>query len=350
MAFSVGEKAGDYEFIDVLDSSKSGVTYRVKNVLAQRFEALKVLPSTLQDDQETVDRFLREMHVRARILHPNIVTFYNASSVNGQLVMTTELVEGTTLAGRLELGPLDQAETLSYISQVLSALACAHENGVIHRDITPTNIFITPEGTAKLAGFALAKSTADPKLTQVGVVLGSLHYMSPEQVKGVGATDVRSDLYSVGVVLYECLTGKKPFDSQSQFEIMAAHVTQAPKPPIDIDPRISPELNAVVLKALAKEPADRFQTAEEFHLRLTGAPEDHEPAAEPQAPALEPEIVYMPETPIETALVATVPSHEPLAEPARVPAQRRSPDFVLIAALILFCAAVISFAMTLQRP
>ena len=175
MAFGIGQTAGDYEFLDVLESSKSGVTYKVRNVLAERFEALKVLPKNLQDDQERVERFLREIKVHARLTHPNIVAFYNAGMVDRQLVMTTELIDGMTLAQRLDSGPLPIPEALDYIVQMLGALDYAHGQGVVHREFTPANVMVTPEGVVKLGGFGLAKAVNDPQLTAVGTMMGSLH-------------------------------------------------------------------------------------------------------------------------------------------------------------------------------
>src|SRR5260370_14481000 len=198
MPIETGQTLGDYEVIDVLESSKTGVTYKVRNVLLQRIEALRVLPRSFQDDQESVTRFLREAKVHARISHPNIVTFYHATQLDGQLVMTTELVEGTTLAQRLELGPLSSEEAVTCFSQVLSGLAQAHALGVVHRDITPSNIILASDGRVKVTGFALAKATTDPQLTQPGTVIGSLDYISPEQVKGLGEVDARTDIYSLG--------------------------------------------------------------------------------------------------------------------------------------------------------
>src|ERR1700674_3380200 len=152
MPVTPGQTIGGYEVIDLLESSKEGMTYKVWNVLVQRFEALRVLPKSLQDDPERVTRFLREAKVHARITHPNIVSFYHATQLDGQLVMTTELVEGTTLAGRRELGPVPVADALNYVSQVLSGLAYAHALHVVHRDVTPTNIILTPGGVVKLTG------------------------------------------------------------------------------------------------------------------------------------------------------------------------------------------------------
>jgi serine/threonine-protein kinase len=135
----------------------------------------------------------------------------------------------------------------------------------VHRDISPSNIILTPEGRVKLTGFALAKATTDPQLTQPGTVLGSLDYMSPEQVKGLTEVDGRTDIYSLGVVLYEALTGQKPFGQKSQFEIMVAHVNTVPVSPSVLKPDLPVELSDIVLKAMAKDPSCRFQTAEEFH-------------------------------------------------------------------------------------
>src|SRR5690242_5128320 len=195
-----GQLVGDYEVIDVLENSQEGVTYKVRNVLVQRFEVLRVLPRTLQDDPEKVTRFLREAKVHARMSHPHIVSFYHATQLDGQLVMTTELVEGTTLAQRRESGPLPLGEALSYVSQVLSALAYAHALGFVHRNVTPSNIILTPEGNAKLTGFSLAKATTDLQMTQPGTVIGSLNYISPEQVKGLIELDGRTDIYSLGEI------------------------------------------------------------------------------------------------------------------------------------------------------
>ena len=227
MSFQIGQRVGGYEFIDFISSSKDGVAFKVRNILAHRFEMLKVLPENLKDDHDRVSRFFREVKLHASLLHPNIVTFFNAMELERELVMTTELVEGTTLADRLARGPLPWKEAIGYVSQVLAALGCAHEHGVVHRDITPQNMIITPDGVVKLAGFGLAKTDTDAQLTQLGTVVGSVRYISPEQVKAVTAPDPRSDIYSVGVVLYEALTGRVPFDSKSQFEIMLLHVNTA---------------------------------------------------------------------------------------------------------------------------
>src|SRR5262249_7736080 len=231
-------------------------------------ERLKTFPKELQEDQERVDRFLREIKIHARLVHPNIAAFYNAARLDGQLIMTTELLGGITLADRLREGPLPLAETVGYSCQVLSALAYAHEQGVVHRMISPAVMTIAPDGTLKLTGFDLAKAATDPQLTQAGAIMGAIEYMSPEQVKGVTTLDARTDVYSVGAVLYTALTGKPVFDCKSQFDTMLAHVNTPANAPSKINPEVPPELDTIVLRALAKEPSDRWQSAKEFQNAL----------------------------------------------------------------------------------
>lgn len=262
MKFEIGKTVGGYEFLDYLGSSKVDVSYKVRNILAQRIELLRVLPK--QDDPDLTSRFLREMKVHARLVHPNIVWFYDARELEGQLVMTTEFVEGNTLRQRIEGGPMSAIDASGYICQALVALGYAHAQRVVHRDITPECIIVTPEGTVKLTCFGVAKSAADPNLTQAGAVRGALKYLSPEQVRGTSGVDVRTDIYSLGAVLYELVTGKPPFDLASEFDIMLAQVNTIPPPPSALNPQIPREFDKVVLTAMAKEPNQRFQTADEF--------------------------------------------------------------------------------------
>lgn len=263
MGFEIGRTVAGYEIVEVLGTSNTGVAYKVRNVFAQRFEVLKILPKSIQDDEEQNARFLREIKVHAQLLHPNIVTFYNARDIEGQLVMTMEFVPGVTLAEKLKTGPVSWREASRYGSDALAALEYAHSHGIIHRGLSSENLIITDDGAARLTGFAFAKSVSDPELTAAGVVIGALKYMSPEQVKG-DALDLRCDIYSLGIVLYEMLVGKIPFDAKSQFEIMMAQVSAAPKYVSDINPSVPRALSDLVGQALSKSPNDRFQTAREF--------------------------------------------------------------------------------------
>ncbi len=275
MSFQLGQIIGDYEFVDVLRSSKTNVAYKVKNVLAQRFETLKIVPGDLHHDPERLERFQREIKIHARLDHPNILAFYNASVLNGHLVMTTAFVEGTTLEERLELGPLPWRHAVDYAVQVVGALAAAHSQGIVHRELTPANILVTSDGRAIISGFGQAKAAHDPRLTQKGAVVGSLFYMSPEQVRGGEQVDARSDLYSLGAVLFEMVTGQRMFSGKSHFDIMVAHVNQTPPDPSTLAPDLPEALSETILRCVAKLPAQRHSNAEELRAALRGLIEKH---------------------------------------------------------------------------
>ena len=261
MNLEIGSTVGDYQVVGILGAGGMGQVYKVRNVISDRVEAMKVLLPDLANQPDLADRFLREIKVQASLEHPNIAALHTALRVENQLLMVMEFVEGVTLDQKLKDGPLPAAEAVNYIMQVLAALDYAHARGVVHRDIKPANMMLTPEGVVKLMDFGIARSSADHKLTQTGTTVGSLYYMSPEQIQGVAAPDARSDLYSVGVSLYELVTGKRPFDGDSQFAIMSAHLQGTPVPPVSVDPRLPQLLNDVILMSVAKDAGARFQTA-----------------------------------------------------------------------------------------
>lgn len=278
MSFQLGQIIGDYEFVDVLRSSKTNVAYKVKNVLAQRFETLKIVPGDLHHDPERLERFQREIKIHARLEHPSILPFYNASVLNGHLVMTTAYVEGSTLEERLELGPLSWHQAVDYAAQITGALAAAHGQGVVHRELTPANILLTSDGRAIITGFGQAKAAQDPRLTQKGAVVGSLFYMSPEQVRGGEQVDGRSDIYSLGAVLFEMVTGRRLFNGKSHFDIMVAHVNQAPPNPSDLMPGLPAGVSEAILRCVAKTPGQRFSNAEELRTTLRGLLQNNDAA------------------------------------------------------------------------
>jgi serine/threonine-protein kinase len=261
MNFEVGSTVGDYEVVGILGAGGMGQVYKVRNVISDRVEAMKVLLPDLVNQPDLADRFLREIKVQASLEHPNIAALHTAVRQENQLLMLMEFVEGVTLDQKLKDGPLPAAEVVNYVMQVLAALEYAHARGVVHRDIKPANMMLTHGGVVKLMDFGIARSSADHKLTQTGTTVGSLYYMSPEQIQGITAPDARSDLYSVGVSMYELVTGKRPFDGDSQFAIMSAHLKGTPVPPVTIDPRLPQLLNDVILMLVAKDANARFQTA-----------------------------------------------------------------------------------------
>ncbi len=263
MSEEAGKRIGDYQILNELGSGGMGRVYRVRNTISDRIEAMKILLPDLAGRQDLVARFLREVKLMASLDHPNIAALRTAFTADNELVMIMEYVEGTTLAARLAHGPIPVPEALNDMGQVLSALSYAHQQHVVHRDIKPANIMVTPQGVVKLMDFGIARAGVDKSLTMTGTTLGSLGYMSPEQVKGE-ATDARSDLYSVGVSLYEMVTGQRPFQADSDYSLMSAHVREMPKPPLELQPGLPPALNEIILMAIAKDPAQRFQSAQAF--------------------------------------------------------------------------------------
>jgi eukaryotic-like serine/threonine-protein kinase len=316
MSEPINKRIGDYEILNELGAGGMGKVYKVRNVISDRIEAMKILLPDLVGRQELAARFQREIKVLAALDHPNIAALRTALTLDNQLVMVMEYVEGTTLTQRMQQGPIPVAEAVNYISQVLDALGYAHQQQVIHRDIKPANMMLTPQGVVKLMDFGIARSSGDSTLTTTGTTLGSLGYMSPEQVKGE-ATDARSDLYSVGISLYEMVTGRRPFRESSDYSIMAAQVNQPPTPPIEIKPGLPPALNEIILLAIAKSPAARFQSAEAFKNALSNVPLSGPEVSDAARTATS--IHTLPPTatmlPAQTLAASTIPPRQPQPTP-----------------------------------
>src|SRR5690348_16619613 len=263
MALDVGQRVGDYEILSVLGAGGMGRVYRVRNFISDRVEAMKVLLPDYASEPELAARFMAEIRTLATLEHPNIAQLRTAFQFENQFIMIMEFVEGATLESLARQGGVPIDQMLEYASQVLSALSYAHGRGVTHRDIKPANIMITAHGVVKLMDFGIAKSNADMQLTRPGTTMGSVYYMSPEQVRG-DTVDARSDIYSFGITLYEMLAGRRPFQADSSYSVLNAQLNEAPVPPIEVNPALSPTLNAIILTAMAKAPSDRFQSAEAF--------------------------------------------------------------------------------------
>jgi eukaryotic-like serine/threonine-protein kinase len=276
MALEQGQHVGDYEVLSLLGSGGMGQVYRVRNIISDRQEAMKVLLPDYASEPELAARFVIEIRTVAALEHPNIAQLRTAFQFQNQLVMMMEFVEGVTLEKLTGSERIPVENALDYAAQVLSALSYAHNRGVTHRDIKPANIMITSHGLAKLMDFGIAKSTENLQLTRPGTTMGSIYYMSPEQVLG-GAVDARSDLYSLGVTMYEMLTGRRPFHADTSFSVLNAHLRETPVPPIEINPTLPSGLNQIVLCAMAKKPADRFQSADEMRSAIRSLQQPPQP-------------------------------------------------------------------------
>lgn len=269
--FSPGDRVSDYEVLEVLGAGGFGQVYKVRNTLSDRVEALKVLIPSLLGDAALTERFMREIKVQAALQHPNIASLLGVQRQDNRILMFLEYIDGITLDKALDRGPLSPGTTASIIAQVLNALAYAHSSGVVHRDVKPANIMIQKDGRVKLMDFGIARAGQDRKLTSTGQALGSLHYMSPEQINALPDIDGRTDLYSLGIVMYQSITGTKPFDGPSDYSIMAGHLSALPTPPIALDASVPRAINDVVLRAVEKNRDQRFQTAQEFRQALDNA-------------------------------------------------------------------------------
>jgi len=335
MDYEIGSRAGDYKILDVLGAGGMGKVYKVQNVISDRIEAMKVLLPNLEGDPELADRFVREIKVQARLDHPNIAALHTALRIDNQLMMLMEFVEGVTLEHMLKSGPIPIERAVDYIAQVLSALSYAHAHGVVHRDIKPANMILTPQGTIKLMDFGIAKLTADHKLTQTGATVGSLYYMSPEQIKGATDLDARSDLYSLGVALYEIVTGARPFQGDSEYSIMSAHLEKTPIPLLQIDPTLPDALNAVVLMSIEKDPAKRFQSADAFRNALLSVV----PAAQQAAPRTAPS--PQPPPAARTPFPVTV-TPESVSPPVPAKAGGHRGRYLILGAVVMLAVLVVA--------
>ncbi len=262
---------GRYELGPVLGQGGMARVHRGRDRQLGRPVAVKILASPFDRDRAFVERFRREARAAAGLSHPNIVAVFDTGSDDGTHYIVTELVEGETLAERIRRdGPLAPGEAVAIAVDVCGALDAAHERGVVHRDVKPGNVMLTPDGTVKVVDFGIARAAGSDTLTGTGVVLGSTAYLSPEQASGEPG-DARSDIYAFGCVLYEMLTGQVPFRADTPVATLYRHVNEDPPPPSSVAP-VPPALEAIVMRCLSKDPRRRFGSAAELQQALRAAP------------------------------------------------------------------------------
>lgn len=276
---SEGERVGHYQIISLLGSGGMGDIYLARDTRLGRKVALKFLPEYLTNDDSRVRRFKQEARAASALNHPNLLTIYEIEQVDGRYFIAAEFVDGETLRERMKSGRLKSSAALEIAAQIARALSRAHASGIVHRDIKPENVMLDGEGRVKVLDFGLAKyvlpskthdalsSATENAYTVPGMLMGTIRYMSPEQARGL-AVDAQTDIWSLGIVLYELLTGHTPFRGQTTSDILAAILEHEPEPLRGQDAGFSRELQRIVGKALQKEREKRYQTIEEMALDL----------------------------------------------------------------------------------
>src|ERR687884_765741 len=258
---------GRYRIVRKLGAGGMADVYLAEDQELGRRVAIKILNDRHAADDSFIERFRREAKNAAGLSHPNIVSIYDRGEAEGTYYIAMEFLDGRSLKELIvSRGPTPIRIAIEYTRQILAAIGYAHRHGIVHRDIKPHNVVVDPEGRLKVTDFGIARSGAS-QMTEVGSIIGTAQYLSPEQARGA-PVDQTSDLYSVGVVLYEMLTGKVPFTGDSPVEIAMKHLSAVPKPPSALRPEVPHDLDMIVLRALAKDPEERYQTAEEMDADL----------------------------------------------------------------------------------
>ncbi|HEV7699425.1 MAG TPA: serine/threonine-protein kinase [Pyrinomonadaceae bacterium] len=267
----IGQIIGNYKIEEKLGEGGMGAVYKGVDTMLDREVAIKALRPELASQDSIVERFRTEAVTLAKLNHPNIATLYSLFRQGEELYMVLEFVRGETLDSIMKSrGALPAEEAIPVFCQVLDGIDHAHELGIVHRDIKPANMMLTEKGTLKVLDFGIARLLGSARMTRAGNIIGTLEYMAPEQVRGQ-ETDGRSDIYALGMMLYEVLTGRLPFESENEFELMKMQTEVTPPPPREINPAIPEEVEEAIMRAIRKDPEERFQTAGDFREMLQEA-------------------------------------------------------------------------------
>ncbi len=267
----IGRVIGTYKIQSKIGEGGMGAVYKGVDTMLDREVAIKALKPELASQTAIVERFRSEAVTLAKLHHPNIATLYSLLREGDELYMVLEYVRGQSLDEILtRRGALPAEEVIPVFCQILDGINHAHEYGIIHRDIKPANMMLTENGTLKVLDFGIARLLGSNRMTRAGNIIGTLEYMAPEQVRGL-ETDARSDTYSLGMMLYEVLTGRTPFDTENEFELMKLQTESLPALPRSLNPNIPEEVQAAIMRAIQKDPDHRFQTAGDFREALLDA-------------------------------------------------------------------------------
>ncbi|MBN1815249.1 MAG: protein kinase [Anaerolineae bacterium] len=335
MPFASGENVGAYRIVEKLGQGGMATVYKAYHPALDRYVAIKVMHPAFMEDPNFLARFQREARIVAKLDHPHIIPIYDFAEHNGHPYLVMRFIEGETLKARIEHGPLVPQEIMRIAQAVGQALTYAHGQGVLHRDIKPSNILLTPEGGVYLTDFGLARmAEAGESTLSRDMMVGTPQYISPEQAKGMRKLDARTDIYSLGVVLYELLVGRAPFTADTPYAIIHDHIFTPLPMPRELNPDLPESLERMLLKALAKDPGDRFQSVKELITALEASLEL------PPAPKAKETVVVPP--PSTIARSVEPPPSEPAKKPTEVrpqPQKRRWP-WVVAAIAAVVCLGV----------
>jgi serine/threonine protein kinase len=265
----IGQVVGNYKIVEKIGEGGMGAVFKGVDIMLEREVAVKMLRPELARDSGVVERFRSEAVTLAKLNHPNIATLYSFFRERDEFFMVLEYVRGDTIDGVLQRsGPMPADTAVPLFCQALDGIGHAHRAGIIHRDIKPANLMITHgDALVKVMDFGIARALGAARMTREGRIVGTIEYMAPEQIKG-HETDTRTDVYALGMVLYEMVTGRLPFASDSEYELMRAQVERQPLPPRDLNADVPPAIESAIMRALAKVPDARFPTANEFRAML----------------------------------------------------------------------------------
>ena len=371
---------GRYRLLSLIGEGGFGKVYKAHDTVIGRDVAIKVLATELGADREYRQRFRREAYMAARLNEPHIIPIHDTGEIEGQLYLVMPIIDGVDVHGLLQRdGPLPPRRAVHIIEQLAAALAAAHDVGLVHRDIKPSNTLVTPNDFAYLIDFGIAREAAATKITNTGMILGTLTYMAPERF-GDGVVDARCDIYALACVLHECLTGQQPFPGDSMEQQIAGHLTLPPPRPSQHRSDVPVGLDEVIATGMAKDPDQRYQSADQLataaHRALTTTPSaiprtapgsranptrltprptlrDGQPTVAPAPRQAQPaqHVLTPPQPPGQPPALAPDPAGQPLSQPVSAlrPRRRPVPIAAVVVTVMLLAAGVIGIAAYLWR-